>query len=371
MEKHLHIISPKVPYPPESTQAADIFYKIKALNMLGVKIHLHCPDDHPKSIPELEKYVTYIYTYNSSYGILNKHKTFFNDSPPVNYKQLIKNLTNDQHPILFEGVQKIFLLKSKKIREHYTIVRPHFDEVNSFYPAKKLKKELFKRLYNRAFKNYKKNPERLLTYANTITCISPSDYEHYKKTFRNVRLIPAFHPYVKPNSMPGKGRYILYYGNLTIPDNIKVAEFLLDQVFPYINVPVLIAGKAPTTSIKNKAAKYKHILLKANPSNTLMQDLVANAQITVIPTFVNTGIKIRLLEVLFRGRHCIVNSRMVKNTGLEGLCTIKNYPAGIIKAITLLFKVPFNTTIKAKRRRIILKHYYSPLKNAEKIADIL
>ena len=41
-DKHLHIISFDIPYPPDYGGVVDVFYKIKALSLLGIKIHLHC-----------------------------------------------------------------------------------------------------------------------------------------------------------------------------------------------------------------------------------------------------------------------------------------------------------------------------------------
>ena len=41
-QTQLHIISFDVPYPPDYGGAIDVFYKLKALNQEGVKIHLHC-----------------------------------------------------------------------------------------------------------------------------------------------------------------------------------------------------------------------------------------------------------------------------------------------------------------------------------------
>ena len=41
-EQELHIVSFDVPFPPNYGGAVDVFYKIRALHKLGVKIHLHC-----------------------------------------------------------------------------------------------------------------------------------------------------------------------------------------------------------------------------------------------------------------------------------------------------------------------------------------
>ena len=42
MDKHLHIISFDVPWPADYGGVIDVFYKVKALHDIGVKVHLHC-----------------------------------------------------------------------------------------------------------------------------------------------------------------------------------------------------------------------------------------------------------------------------------------------------------------------------------------
>jgi hypothetical protein len=55
-----------------------------------------------------------------------------------------------------------------------------------------------------------------------------------------------------------------------------------------------------------------------------LYDLIKNAQINFLVTFQNTGIKLKLLNVLHRGRFCLVNSPMVEQTGLDTLCIVEN-----------------------------------------------
>ena len=40
--KHLHIVAFDIPQPANYGGVIDVFYKIKALTNLGVKVHLHC-----------------------------------------------------------------------------------------------------------------------------------------------------------------------------------------------------------------------------------------------------------------------------------------------------------------------------------------
>ena len=41
-EMKINIVSFDIPYPPDYGGVIDIYYKIKALNSVGIKIYLHC-----------------------------------------------------------------------------------------------------------------------------------------------------------------------------------------------------------------------------------------------------------------------------------------------------------------------------------------
>ncbi|MCC6370990.1 MAG: hypothetical protein IT236_08305, partial [Bacteroidia bacterium] len=42
MSHSLNIVSFDIPFPANYGGVIDVYYKIKALNQLGIKIHLHC-----------------------------------------------------------------------------------------------------------------------------------------------------------------------------------------------------------------------------------------------------------------------------------------------------------------------------------------
>ncbi len=47
-----------------------------------------------------------------------------------------------------------------------------------------------------------------------------------------------------------------------------------------------------------------------------MTELIREAQINILPSFNTTGIKIKLLNAIFNGRHCLVNPAAIAGTGL-------------------------------------------------------
>ena len=103
MSKHLHIVSFDVPLPANYGGVIDVFYKLKALHQLGVKIHLHCFYNDRESKKELETYCENITYYKRKSAL----KSYFSVLPFVvktrSDKKLISNLNKDNEPVLFEG----------------------------------------------------------------------------------------------------------------------------------------------------------------------------------------------------------------------------------------------------------------------------
>jgi hypothetical protein len=92
-------------------------------------------------------------------------------------------------------------------------------------------------------------------------------------------------------------------------------------------------------------------------STDQISELISQAQINVLPTFQNTGIKLKLINVLYQGRFVIANDMMVKNTGLENLCTVANTAKSIIEQIEKLMEVEFSMNNLQERKMQLTKKF--------------
>ena len=111
-DRHLHIVSFDIPSPPNYGGVIDVYYKIKALHELGVKVHLHCFEYGRKLDKDLTKICCSVKSYPRK---VSKH-LLFNQLPYIvvtrQSEVLIANLVKDKYPILFEGMHSCFYLKS-------------------------------------------------------------------------------------------------------------------------------------------------------------------------------------------------------------------------------------------------------------------
>ena len=94
-----------------------------------------------------------------------------------------------------------------------------------------------------------------------------------------------------------------------------------------------------------------------------MQRLIAQAQVLIMVTQMPTGLKLKLLNSLYAGRHCLVNSAMVAGTELGKLCTVADNADSQLQALHSLMDAPF-TQQDIDRRRQLLGSLYSNEANA-------
>lgn len=369
---HLHIVSFDVPYPADYGGVMDVFCKLKALHELGVQIHLHCFEYGRGPQPELEKYCAEVHYYPRQEG----HKGFSLQLPYIvasrNEEQLWKRLQSDDYPVLFEGVHCTYGLTNGSITKKNIAIRLHNTEFEYYKQLGKWETSLVRKAYmrheSRLLKRYE---EQLKDYP--ILAISQNDCTIYRKQFKasNISHLPAFVPNCMVTSKPGKGTFALYHGNLSVAENEKTAIWLLEKIFnDLVDVPFVVAGKNPSDKLIELAHKQPHTCMVANPSEAELNDLLQKAQLHVLPTMMQSGIKLKLLNALFKGRHVIANSEMIEGTGVEQACQLANNPTEMKYQIYRLFHKEF-TDDDLQLREGLLQTKFNNRTNAEQLMRAL
>jgi hypothetical protein len=142
-----------------------------------------------------------------------------------------------------------------------------------------------------------------------------------------------------------------------VEENEKAAIWLLEEVFNDLQIPFLIAGKNPGQKLQRAVGRYKNCCLVPDPSDMELKDIISKAQIHVIPSFNRTGIKLKLLNALFNGRHCLVNTEAVEGTGLQDLCQIAEEAPDFKMVIETLYERPFTFLDLQYRREKLLSQF--------------
>jgi hypothetical protein len=370
LAKTIHIVSFDVPFPPDYGGAIDVYYKLQALHKLGVSIILHCFEYGRSTAPELEAMCEKVYYYKRN----NSRQNLFSFSPFIVVSRsdsaLLENLLKDDHPILFEGLHCCFFLNNEKLRKRVRVVRTHNIEHHYYKHLAAAENSIFKRFYFELEANKLASFEAELCGATALAAISPADFTHFSALNSHTFLAPAFHSNTEIVAKRGMGNFCLYHGSLGIGENNKAALWLVNEVFNDLDIPLVIAGNNSSAELRKRISEFPHITLATDISTAQIFDLLADAQINVLPTFQATGIKLKLLAALFRGRHCVVNLAMVENTGLEPLCHIASDAEAMKKLIKATFQKEFDTNETDRRKEILIRHF-SNEQNARKLIQIL
>lgn len=372
MTKRIHIVAHDVPYPINYGGVIDIFCTIQTLHQKGFDIILHCFEYGRGQQDILNKYCSAVYYYQRKEG----HKGFSFHLPYIvasrSNPELLDRLAEDEYPILLEGIHCSFLLEDSRFTDRKIVLRA-FNAESLYY------KQLFKHERSLVKKAYFLNESRLLQKYEGVVAkripvltLSEEDNRYFKEHLggREVQTIPALLPYQKVNSADGIGSFCLYHGNLEIAENEKAAAWLLEEIFQKLKIPLVIAGRNPSARLERLSHMGCHTCLVADPGDRELNDLISKAQINILPSFNETGVKLKLLNALYNGRHCIVNDAAVHGTPLGPLCHIAEQPAAMQRLIQQLYYLPFGEEEILLREKILGQNYDNQI-NADKISSYL
>ena len=353
MVKQLHVISFDNPFPPNYGGVIDVYYKLKALFEAGVEINLHVFEYGRERSAELSKICKTVNYYprrtfvNPFVGSLPYIVSTRNDAT------LLQNLLKDKAPILFEGLHSCFFLNEPLLANRIKIVRMHNIEHDYYRKLEEVESNFFKKYFFAKEADRLTRFEEILNHANHILAISPNDVTALKSRYKNVSLLPAFHANQNVTSKTGNGKFVFYHGNLSVGENDEAARFLVNQVFNDLTVPFIIAGNNPSAALKKAVENYPHIQLLQHATTAEITQLTQDAQVNVLPTFQSTGIKLKLINVLYQGRWCVVNNLMVENTGLANLCSVANTAQNMKTELKRLIELPFDENNLSNRKQVL------------------
>lgn len=368
MKKRLHIVCLDIPYPVDCKSAFIMFNEIKSLYERGVKITLHCFEYSRPGHDMMHSYCEHIYYYPKRKG----HKGFSFSLPYIvssrSDEHLVENLQRDNDPIFVQGVHSTFFLTRLNTANRKVMVRLHCAEHSFYSNLADIDSSFINKFYyhneSRLLKCYEKNLSAKATFA-ALTEETKNNYED-QLGYKNIISIPVVVPWNSIESREGKGNFCLYHGNLSMPENEKSAVWLLENIFNKIDIPFVIAGKSPSSSLEKLSLLKSNTCLIANPSQSEMQDLISRAQINVLPSYHSESCNIKLINSLFCGRHCVVNENMANDTMLRPLLHIADTAESFISVILQLMDKSFEE-YDMKARAKVLPQYYNNDQNVSKI----
>lgn len=371
-KQKLHIISFAVPDPPDYGGVIDVFYKIKALADQNISVILHCYQYRSEILSkQLSVLCEEVHYYPRKMSWRKAISTMPYIMSSRKDDRLQRRLKQDEFPILFEGMHTTAIVDQLVGDNRKLALRMHNIEWDYYKSLAQQESNWFKRIYYYLESIKLVNSNHVLTKMDVIFTISQKEQEELSKRYSKCEYLPVFHANDEVTCQQGRGQYILYHGNLTVAENKKAVNFIVSELYQKLglDIPIIIAGKLNDRTA-DAIDTIQHVTFKPNPSKEEMDDLISNAQIHLLPTFQSTGIKLKLINALFNGRHCIVNSPMVEGTGLDHLCHVADTPQEMLDRIKKLWASDFDET-EINTRTTYLDQHFSNKKGAIQLIESL
>ena len=370
----LHLVSFDIPWPANYGGVMAVFYQLQALHRLGAQVSLHCFQYGGRTPQaELDKYCERVYYYARPRSLWHQLSAEPFIVRTRKHLALLRHLVDDDAPILFEGIHTAGWLSHPLLRERKKVLRMHNVEWQYYAHLARLAALPAQRLYLQIESwRLRRVEKRLLPLVSDLLALSPSERDYFAQHYPvRVHYLPAFHPYEQVSSWPGRGNYVLFHGKLSVPDNESAALWLLEEVFAYLpDVAFVVAGMAPSARLRAAVARRPNAALVADPDEAQMDALLRQAHANVLVSFQSSGVKLKLLSALFRGRHCIANRHVLAGTPLHTLCRVADSALEIRRAVQAAVEAPFTEDELAQRKRVLEAHY-SNRANAQRLLAIL
>lgn len=366
----LHVVALDVPYPPDYGGAMDMYFRLAALKRAEVKVILHCFVYRRPPHRALDAVCDQVWYYKRP---LYRH-LFSTQMPYIvasrRSVQMLDRLIEDSHPILFEGLHTTGWLNHPVLKNRIRLVRLHNVE-HLYYAMLADQRPVF---WKRWF--FQWESRRLQRWANVLGCanglvaISAADAAWCRQWDAvPVMELPPMAGMEMDDRMEGYGMYALYHGNLAVEENLESVRFLIQQVFSAISCPLYIAGKNPPDSLYKTAAPFPHIRIFANPGAAEMDEIIRQAHIVLIPGRQITGMKLKLVQSLYRARHVLL-SRNIAQSALLKDCPVADAATEWQRQVLYLMEQPLSQTDVAKRR-ILLKDRYNDDENIQRLLSFI
>jgi hypothetical protein len=367
-KKELNIVCFDNPFPPNYGGVIDVYYKLKALHKIGVKIHLHCfVKKIVNSEPDLKNYCESI-TYYKRSSLL---KSFFSTIPfsvkNRDARNLMENLSKNNFPILFEGFQTTNVLINHDF-ENKIFLRMLNNEAN-YYKGLSISESVWhkKLLYFLESKKYFRYQNNIVSKFDTIFAVAPNELN---LSCNNSIYVPLFHGNSELSCVEGIGNYAFFHGDLRISDNIKVVEVLIDCYSKWPQFNLRIGSNFNNVKIQKMIAQFDNISFHLTQNFIEIQSLMQNSQFAIMWSFQMTGSKLKLINSLANSRYVIINEYISSDEKVNNLCLKANSTEELFGILTKYSNVNFSFEEILKREELF-NVYYSDVKNAEIIKNTI
>lgn len=367
----VHIISFDVPYPANYGGVIDVYHKIRCLKNQGVHVILHCFEYGRGEQENLKELALEVHYYKRSTSIFQQFSKIPYIVKSRISEELNERLLQDNFPILMEGLHTTGILLDKRFAERHTIFRESNIEHDYYRGLAKAERNWIKKCFFLLEARKLTSYEKHLSKAQHMLIVSQEDTSYFEKQFptNKVSYLPSFHAndalYVSTAS--DKDPYILFHGNLSVQENVLAYYSLAEAGVFELPFPFIVAGLNPSEALIKDISSKPNVQLVNSPDEDAMTELIQHAHIHLLFTNQPTGLKLKLINVLYSGKFIVCNPHMLAGTGeLKQLVSVAQTPSDFKQLIEDLMHKSFNEDELIKRKECLI-----PFDNEQKTLQLI
>jgi hypothetical protein len=154
---------------------------------------------------------------------------------------------------------------------------------------------------------------------------------------------------------------------LCVQENILAYYTLAEAGVFDLPYQFIVAGLNPSEQFIADLSSKQNIQLVNSPDDNTMTKLIQNAHIHLLYTNQPTGLKLKLINVLYAGKFIVCNPQMLAGTGeLNQLVSVAKTPSDFKQLIDALMNKAFNEDEFIKR-----KEFLKPFDNEQKTLKLI
>jgi hypothetical protein len=367
----IHIISFDVPFPANYGGVIDVFHKLRCLKKQGIDVILHCFEYGRGEQAKLNELASEVHYYKRSTSIFQQFSTIPYIVKSRISAELTQRLLQDDYPILMEGLHTTGILMDKRFADRRTLFRESNIEHDYYRGLAKAERNFLKKCFFRLEARKLKAYEKHLAKAKHMLIVSQEDAAYFTSQFpqNKVHYLPSFHAndLLNVSTKPVDKPFVLFHGNLSVQENVLAYYSLAEGGVFDLPYQFVVAGLNPSERLIEDLSIRKNVQLINSPDDQTMTELIQHAHIHLLFTNQPTGLKLKLINVLYSGKFIVCNPHMLAGTGnLKQLVSVAQSPSDFKQQVEVLMQKAFNEDELIKRQT-----YLKPFDNEPKTRELI
>jgi hypothetical protein len=277
----------------------------------------------------------------------------------------------DNFPILMEGLHTTGILLDQRFAHRHTIFRESNIEHDYYRGLAKAERNWIKKCFFLLEARKLKSYEKHLAKAQHMLIVSQEDTSYFERQFptNKVSYLPSFHANdaLNVSTASDKDPYILFHGNLSVQENVEAYYSLANAGVFDLPFQFIVAGLHPSEALIKDISAKPNVQLVNSPDEDAMTELIQQAHIHLLFTNQPTGLKLKLINVLYAGKFIVCNPHMLAGTGeLKQLVSVAQTPSDFKQLIKDLMHKSFNEDELLKRKECLI-----PFDNEQKTLQLI